>query len=108
MGPGDIGAIAHGPAVDADPTHLAQLHQLAEGVVDGGAADLGEDGRRPSVDLIGGEVHVLALEHLGQPGIKHLTDREAGDIGDKNPEFHLQDLREHIEAGDFPSWSLEI
>jgi catalase len=41
-------------------------------------------------------------------GIKHLTDREAEDVGGKNPEFHLQDLREHIESGDFPSWSLEI
>ena len=41
-------------------------------------------------------------------GIGFLTDAQAEDIGGKNPEYHLQDLREAIEAGDFPSWSLEV
>ena len=41
-------------------------------------------------------------------GIGFFTDDEAEKVGGQNPEYHLQDLREHIEAGDFPSWSLEV
>jgi catalase len=41
-------------------------------------------------------------------GIGFFTDEEAQEVGGRNPEYHLQDLRDAIEAGDYPSWSLEV
>ncbi|MCU1352410.1 MAG: catalase [Acidimicrobiales bacterium] len=41
-------------------------------------------------------------------GIETFTDDEAEAAGGANPEFHLQDLREAIEQGRFPSWTLDV
>ena len=41
-------------------------------------------------------------------GIGYFTNAEAEEVGGRNPEAHLEDLRTHIEAGEFPSWSVEV
>lgn len=41
-------------------------------------------------------------------GIKNFTDEEAEKMRGKNPDFSQQDLLEHIENGDYPSWTLKI
>ena len=41
-------------------------------------------------------------------GIATFTDDEAEAAGGANPEFHLQDLREAIESGNPPSWTLSV
>ncbi len=40
-------------------------------------------------------------------GIGFFTNEEAEEVGGANPEHHLQDLREAIERGDYPSWTLK-
>ncbi|MCH4821652.1 catalase [Gramella lutea] len=41
-------------------------------------------------------------------GIKNFTDEEATEMAGKNPDISQQDLIEHIEKGDYPSWTLKI
>jgi catalase len=41
-------------------------------------------------------------------GIGFFTNEEAEVVGGANPEHHLQDLRDAIESGDFPSWTLKM
>jgi len=41
-------------------------------------------------------------------GIDFLTSEDAAVVGGENPQHHLQDLREAIERGDFPSWTLSV
>ncbi len=43
-----------------------------------------------------------------QQGIENLSDEEARDIVGGDRESHQRDLFEHIEAGDFPRWTLFI
>jgi catalase len=41
-------------------------------------------------------------------GIENFTDAEAKAMTAEDPDYHRRDLREAIEKGDFPSWSLEM
>jgi catalase len=41
-------------------------------------------------------------------GIQNLHDADLLDVVGDNAEYHLQDLREAIERGDFPSWTLKV
>lgn len=41
-------------------------------------------------------------------GIENFTDAEAKAMTAQDPDYHRRDLRESIEKGDFPSWTLEM
>ena len=41
-------------------------------------------------------------------GIRCLTAEQAARVGGENPQAFQRDLLEHIEAGDFPSWTLKV
>ena len=61
----DVGVVAHRASVEVELEDLAHLGQLVQCAVDGGPADLGQGDESSLVDLVGGEVEVVALEHLG-------------------------------------------
>jgi hypothetical protein len=63
VGVGVVATSAAAAAAHLD--HLAELDELVERVVDGRAADLGEAIRGALMNLVRGEVDVLASEHLG-------------------------------------------
>src|SRR5262249_36624647 len=65
MGVACVGIVALGPALGGDLENLAEPREAAKDVVDGRAADLGETRRRPFMNLVGREMHVIALEDLG-------------------------------------------
>jgi len=64
MGHVSVRIVALGSSGDWDLEHLAHRHQLVQGVVDRCQADLGQPSERSAVDRLGGEVHVLSVEHL--------------------------------------------
>ncbi|WP_025273429.1 catalase [Haloglycomyces albus] len=41
-------------------------------------------------------------------GIKNLTQDEADKLAGENPDSHQQDLREAIERGEYPSWTVQV
>jgi len=41
-------------------------------------------------------------------GIRCLTSEEAARLGGENPQHHQHDLRNTIERGEFPSWTLKV
>ncbi len=41
-------------------------------------------------------------------GIKNLTDKEAVRLAGENPDYAVQDLYDHIKAGDFPAWDMYV
>ncbi|MBE9940169.1 catalase [Cellulosimicrobium cellulans] len=43
-----------------------------------------------------------------QQGIKNLTADEASQLAGSDSDHHIRDLYEHIEAGDFPRWTLSV
>ncbi|AEI12469.1 catalase [Cellulomonas gilvus] len=43
-----------------------------------------------------------------QQGIKNLTADEASQLAGSDADVHIRDLYEHIEAGDFPRWTLSV
>ena len=59
-----VRVVAPRPPVEGDFTNLAERVQLMEGVVDCGAANLGQTRERTLKNLIGGEVHVRSPQRL--------------------------------------------
>lgn len=55
-----------------------------------------------------GEWHYVQVHLKTDQGIKNMTNEEAQEMTAKNPDFIQQDLYEHIEKGDFPSWTVYI
>lgn len=62
---GHVRVVPPGPSVEVQLPHLTEVGQLLERAVHRGPADLGQKDHGLLVDLVGGEVDVLALEHLG-------------------------------------------
>ena len=55
-----------------------------------------------------GEYFWVKYHFLTDQGIKNFTGQEAEDMRGKDPDFAGRDLFEHIEKGDFPSWTFHI
>jgi catalase len=43
-----------------------------------------------------------------QQGIESLTSEEGEQLAGENPDFHRADLRDAIDAGDFPKWTVKV
>ena len=41
-------------------------------------------------------------------GIKNLTNKEAVRLAGENPDYAVQDLYDHIKAGDYPAWDMYV
>lgn len=54
------------------------------------------------------ERHWVKFHFKTQQGIKNFSDKEAGEMRGKNPDFAQHDLLTHIDNGDFPKWDLKI
>ena len=59
-----VGIVTLGSRIEHDLTDLAKFTKLIEGVVDGRAADFRQTGCGAIVDLLRGEMHMLAFQHL--------------------------------------------
>ncbi|WP_310714642.1 catalase [Streptomyces lydicus] len=55
-----------------------------------------------------GEVFWVKYHFKTDQGIKNLTASEAAEISGRDPDSHQRDLREAIERGDFPSWTVQV
>ena len=56
----------------------------------------------------GGERFWVNYHFKTQQGIKNLTADEASQLAGSDADVHIRDLYEHIEAGDFPRWTLSV
>nr|AZL94526.1 catalase [Nephromyces sp. MMRI]AZL94527.1 catalase [Nephromyces sp. MMRI]AZL94528.1 catalase [Nephromyces sp. MMRI] len=54
------------------------------------------------------EVFLVQLHFKTNQGIKNLTAAEAGALASSDPDYATRDLFNHIEAGDYPSWTMYI
>jgi hypothetical protein len=61
----DVRVVPLGPVDDIDLLQLAERHQLVEGVVDRGSADLWQANPGKLMDLVSREVHVVTGEGFG-------------------------------------------
>ncbi|CAM5719433.1 Catalase OS=Streptomyces fumanus OX=67302 GN=katA PE=3 SV=1 [Streptomyces fumanus] len=55
-----------------------------------------------------GEAFWVKYHFKTDQGIKNLTAEEAEILAGKDPDSHQRDLREAIERGDFPSWTVGV
>ncbi|MGP3999859.1 catalase [Streptomyces sp. 8N706] len=55
-----------------------------------------------------GEVFWVKYHFKTDQGIKNLTQDEANKLAGEDPDSHQRDLREAIERGDFPSWTVYV
>ncbi|MFF7727210.1 catalase [Streptomyces sp. NPDC008001] len=55
-----------------------------------------------------GEVFWVKYHFKTDQGIKNLTQAEANRIAGEDPDHHQRDLRESIERGDFPTWTVQV
>src|SRR5882757_3091436 len=55
-----------------------------------------------------GEVFWVKYHFKTDQGIKNLTTEEAVRLSGVDPDSHQRDLREAIERGDFPSWTVQV
>ena len=55
-----------------------------------------------------GEVFWVKYHFKTDQGIKNLTQDEADKLAGEDPDSHQRDLRESIERGDFPSWTVQV
>ncbi|WP_055547975.1 catalase [Streptomyces sp. NBRC 110028] len=55
-----------------------------------------------------GEVFWVKYHFKTDQGIKNLTSEEAELLAGKDPDSHQRDLREAIERGDFPTWTVQV
>ncbi|WP_314171983.1 catalase [Streptomyces winkii] len=55
-----------------------------------------------------GEVFWVKYHFKTDQGIKCLTNEEAELLAGKDPDSHQRDLRESIERGDYPSWTVQV
>ena len=55
-----------------------------------------------------GEVFWVKYHFKTDQGIKNLTAADAEVLAGKDPDSHQRDLRESIERGEFPSWTVQV
>ncbi|GLW16074.1 catalase [Streptomyces sp. NBRC 13847] len=55
-----------------------------------------------------GEVFWVKYHFKTDQGIKNLTTSEAAETSGLDPDSHQRDLRESIERGEFPSWTVQV
>ncbi|MGW8380082.1 catalase [Streptomyces sp. ODS28] len=55
-----------------------------------------------------GEVFWVKYHFKTDQGIKNLTQAEADKLAGEDPDSHQRDLREAIERGDYPSWTVGV
>ncbi|WP_194910357.1 catalase [Catenulispora rubra] len=55
-----------------------------------------------------GEVFWVKYHFKTDQGIRNLTAEAAGVLAGHDPDSHQRDLREAIERGEFPSWTLQV
>ncbi|WP_328689813.1 catalase [Streptomyces caniferus] len=55
-----------------------------------------------------GEVFWVKYHFKTDQGIKNLTQDEANKLAGEDADSHQRDLRESIERGDFPSWTVQV
>ncbi|MET9296220.1 catalase [Streptomyces sp. NPDC003077] len=55
-----------------------------------------------------GEVFWVKYHFKTDQGIKNLTQEEANKLAGEDPDSHQRDLREAIERGEFPSWTVSV
>ncbi|WP_431999614.1 catalase [Streptomyces sioyaensis] len=55
-----------------------------------------------------GEVFWVKYHFKTDQGIKNLTAEEAAVLAGQDPDSHQRDLRESIERGDFPTWTVQV
>ncbi|WHM36732.1 catalase [Streptomyces sp. BPTC-684] len=55
-----------------------------------------------------GEVFWVKYHFKTDQGIKNLTQAEANKLAGEDPDSHQRDLREAIERGEFPSWTVQV
>ncbi|WP_110946222.1 catalase [Streptomyces avicenniae] len=55
-----------------------------------------------------GEVFWVKYHFKTDQGIKNLTAAEAAVLAGTDPDSHQRDLRESIERGEFPSWTVQV
>jgi len=55
-----------------------------------------------------GEVFWVKYHFKTDQGIKNLTTAEAAETSGLDPDSHQRDLRESIERGDFPTWTVQV
>ncbi|MET8685660.1 catalase [Streptomyces sp. NPDC004732] len=55
-----------------------------------------------------GEVFWVKYHFKTDQGIKNLTQGEADKLAGEDPDSHQRDLREAIERGEFPSWTVQV
>ncbi len=53
-----------------------------------------------------GEKYWVQYHFKTDQGIEHFTQDEADQMASADTDYHQRDLYEHIEAGEFPSWTL--
>jgi catalase len=56
----------------------------------------------------GGELFWVKYHFITDQGVECLTQTEADRLAGTDGDYHQRDLYEHIEAGDYPSWSLKM
>lgn len=54
------------------------------------------------------EVFWVKYHFKTDQGIKNLTQAEANKLAGEDPDSHQRDLREAIERGEFPSWTVQV
>ncbi|GHF14546.1 catalase [Streptomyces morookaense] len=55
-----------------------------------------------------GEVFWVKYHFKTDQGIKNLTAAEAARVAGEDPDSHQRDLREAIDRGEFPSWTVQV
>jgi catalase len=55
-----------------------------------------------------GEVFWVKYHFKTDQGIKNLTSEEAAKVAGEDPDSHQRDLREAIERGEFPTWTVQV
>ncbi len=55
-----------------------------------------------------GEVFWVKYHFKTDQGIKSLTQAEADKLAGEDPDSHQRDLRESIERGDYPTWTVQV
>jgi catalase len=55
-----------------------------------------------------GEVFWVKYHFKTDQGIKNLTSQEAVELAGEDPDSHQRDLREAIERGEYPSWTVQV
>lgn len=54
------------------------------------------------------DYHWIKYHFLTDQGIKNLTAKQATDLAGTDPDYAVRDLKDAIEEGDYPSWSVYV